>query len=201
MRSSSSVTIVAISTIWSRVWSRPVISRSIHTNTGTEPSGTVATRLRREPFDEPTVSVAPVADSIVQPARPALPELGRLDDQPPAAPERRTRHVATGEALRCTSARRRSSSARSASTSLCGDAQAARLTLSWPAGEVVIALVVVDTLDVAPQADLAVQLEPGEDGGGVRVGVELAALGAAVVGEEHDGAVVGAAGQHVRASG
>ena len=38
--SSSSVTIVAISTMTSRVWSSPVISRSIHTSTvGTLPSG------------------------------------------------------------------------------------------------------------------------------------------------------------------
>ena len=53
-----------------------------------------------------------------------------------------------------------------------------------------------DALDRAAHADLAVQVEPGEDAGGPRVGDELAALGAVVVGVEHEAAVVDAAHEH-----
>src|SRR3954453_8421407 len=114
---SSSVPIVAISTIWSRVWARPVISRSIQTSTYASrrspdrwpaldltfaaARGDRHDRSRRQPFDDPTGGAvgAPVAHAVVQAGRPPLPEPGGDDPQPPPTPVRGTRDVDPGEAL------------------------------------------------------------------------------------------------------
>ena len=78
-----------------------------------------------EAVDVPGGRVAerPVAEPVVEPARPALPELPLERDQTPSAPVRRTRDLALGE-RRSNWATRSSSNARSAITSLCGEAQA-----------------------------------------------------------------------------
>ena len=194
MRSSSSVTIVAISTIWSRVWSSPVISRSIHTSIVQEPSGTwrrdygarrsMIQRVRRGGSGRGR------AAGSAGPAR--TPPTRR---QAPPTPERRARHVGVGEA---------SGALGEAPLELAavGEDLALRrrpggeLAVARPAGEVVVALV---RRRHARQCRAG---GPGDAGRARRTqrrragGVELAALGAVVVGEEHDRAVVDAAGEH-----
>src|SRR5262249_41708928 len=55
--------------------------------------GTRACRSRRQPLDHPAVALAPVAQSVVQPAGPPLPELDRRGPHAVAAPVGRPRHV------------------------------------------------------------------------------------------------------------
>ena len=77
----------------------------------------------RRSIDPCIRGVAAVAEAVVEAARAALPELGDVDDEAPATPERRAGHVDAGEPG-IGPATSRSSSARSAITSLCGDAHA-----------------------------------------------------------------------------
>ena len=80
--------------------------------------------LGPQAFDLPPVAVAPVLEAVVEPTDLALPELDRLVADDVAAPMLRPQHVPVRRSAPVTSARRASSSARSASGWLCGEAHA-----------------------------------------------------------------------------
>ncbi len=128
-------------------------------------------------------------------ARAALPELEDLGDQQPPAPVRRTGHVGPGEALL-------DGGDEALELGPVGDHLALRrrpradLARARARGEVGVARGVVEPLDAPAHPHLAVQLQPAEHRRRRAERFELAALGARVVGEEREAALVGAADEH-----
>ena len=120
-------------------------------------------------------------------ARAALPELDLVDHEAPAAPE------AAGAARRGRRTGRRSSSDPPVEVGAVGDHRRSAATPTPRSGCRAAATAKYSSLsasarplDRSAHAHLAVQVEPGEHAGGPRVGAELAALRAVVVGVEHE---------------
>src|SRR5687767_5959591 len=136
------------------------------------PSSSTDMCSRSEPLDDPPFRrlIPTVADPIVQPARPALPELGRLDHEPPTTPVRRAGNVASVEAGLDL---RRQTVELAAGREHVALWRGPRTDLAAPRTrrEVGVRLGVADSLDRAAQPHLAMQIEPREHRRGVRVGV------------------------------
>src|SRR5512143_3176525 len=134
---------------------------------------------------------AAIADAVVQPRRAPLPEFDLLGHETIAAPVRRPRDVLArarvlrldgGEALlEHFPAGDRLALRRRPRAEACG---------ARPLGEVRARFGVVDVLDRALDAHLALELGPVEEQRRIRMRGELAPLAAAVVGVEHEAALV-----------
>ncbi len=85
---------------------------------------------------------------------------------------------------------------RSLITSDWGDAQAPTWLGRGPRSEVLVALAIAHSGDVAPNPHLPVQVEPGEGGSSDGSSAELVALDRFVVGEEGETESIGIANQH-----
>src|SRR6185437_12914954 len=140
----------------------------------------------RQALELPAALVArPVAKTVVQPVVAVLPELERFRSQAKPAPGLRQRQLGLRVArrdfrdavLEPLAVRNRAALRRG---------ERAQLTEPWPAAHVLRRLLRADSLDRAFDPDLAPEPIPVKQQSRARVGGELAALAALVVGEEHE---------------
>src|SRR5262245_11244012 len=156
---------------------------------------TDAAVLGREALDPPAVAVAHVAQPVVQSVVAVLPELVRLRAQAVAAPVLGPRDVAPFELARELGdghVELRSVGEHAA----LFRRRRCELRAAWPRREVGIGLVLAHALDRPLDPHLPAKPRPVEEEGGLRVGLELAALAAAVPGEEDEALGAGAREQH-----
>ncbi|CAK7287774.1 hypothetical protein SGPA1_50740 [Streptomyces misionensis JCM 4497] len=140
-----------------------------------------------EAVDPPgAVRAGGVAQPVVEPVLPALPELDRLRGDPEAAPVRRHRHLfALGVARRQLGVGRVQFGARGDHRGL-GAGPGAQLGAVRAAAEVRGGLVAPGAPDRAGDDDLPGQRMPGEEQRGARVRRQIAALAGVVVGVEDE---------------
>src|SRR3982075_969692 len=134
-------------------------------------------------------------DPIVQPERAVVPELDGQRNQTVAGPMRRPRDRSDGEFCRVERDRLLEGVAALERRRLLAG-PGADLRQARTGREIAVGLAVVDPLDRAAQADLAVQRLPVEEQGALGASIKLATLLAVDVGVEHEPALVEALHQH-----